>query len=110
MNFSLAEAARITNSPEDPIDLLLWTGDNTPHVDGYDFDCESIFLDSVFRFFERFLGSEPGILFSGSNRVRVSLCSHYHNVTGVISEERESWKEAFLQDRNVASFGDKCPC
>nr|CDJ82799.1 Acid sphingomyelinase phosphodiesterase 3b [Haemonchus contortus] len=33
---AIDEAKRIVTDP----DLIIWTGDNVPHVDGYDWNCE----------------------------------------------------------------------
>ncbi|GMT11342.1 hypothetical protein PFISCL1PPCAC_2639, partial [Pristionchus fissidentatus] len=35
VTFAVGEAVRVSNS-DGKLDLVLWTGDNTPHIDGYD--------------------------------------------------------------------------
>ncbi|KHJ95510.1 hypothetical protein OESDEN_04543 [Oesophagostomum dentatum] len=40
VEYTLEEAKRIIPNP----DLILWTGDNVPHIDDYDWNCESLRL------------------------------------------------------------------
>uniref|UniRef100_A0A0N4ZSU7 Metallophos domain-containing protein n=1 Tax=Parastrongyloides trichosuri TaxID=131310 RepID=A0A0N4ZSU7_PARTI len=95
---SIRSAAKIINTP----DLILWTGDNTPHVDGYNFDYVVNTINITTSYIKKYFPNTKVIPLFGNHDYAPGNMFPDRNNT-VYSETYKIWKD-WIGEENKDTF------